>query len=1685
MLKTVKKIHINLCLIIVILIGQSAQSQTYLENFYEIRNEFVTLNGNSFFFASSTSGKQGLWRTDGTQKGTYLVSSFSVDEYNVGQITVYNNALYFAARDQEAGLELWKSDGTPAGTNLLMDINTGNSSSWPSNFTIYDGKLYFTASDQYTSGRKKLFRTDGTVEGTGLAMEIFDADAYEQVSSLTVANGKLYFVRSGVLYETNGTQEGTKSTVVDGLSYNVSSFHAFADGIYFTTDNHNKTYVRLYRLTDLDNYTMLKEFSTESHYGLELYGLTEVGDKVIFSLVSGETYTNVQDALWTTDGTPEGTIELMTQGGDDDLWFEPHFSGFVEYNGEVYFNAGPKTNGALWKTNGTIQGTTQIIANAYIRDEAPMIILDDMLYYMGANSLFEFDFQKIENSSIWPFQLYRKSTGDKFFIKSDGKFVYAAVKNERQKDTYNMDLFHTGPNPIIKVKAPWDIFNGQSLRFDTKIDSLVKKEINIQNFGNAPLAFSQVFVSGEGFYINGDVEVDWYQQESQTSFPRQIGSTERGIFEIGFLPGMEGVYSGYLIIRSNDTSQPEFRVKLEGYASEAPPESVNATFPTEKEIKWENLEAQFNLDNNLVSENATSGTVIGKFMSVSEPGNFNYQIVQGSGSSDNPVFEINNDQLLVGGEFQANNKKSYTIRVKATDSDGGEYEESIVIEVEEESIEVQLEVCEQIAVSMTSDLYDIDFLNDTDAIAVGAQGIILKTTDKGSTWEQLHIIERTSQNLLNADLHDVQFVDGNVGFVLGSNTLLRTDDAGVSWKPLKIENLNSYRNAKLWAISSNVLFLFVNNYRSGNTLYISNDGGRTWDNSSFTGFRDMVSLYFYDDTFGLISDSSEGYYITNDGGQSWTRYEPEVDELSYNEDITGFSFIDVKVGYASTQNGKVLKTEDGGLSWSLINSDYRNSISQIHFIDEDNGYLVDGSLYETTDGGLNWNKATMGNCVDIKSVSFNNLGDNIAVGTGCYTENGRSIYTASSSSSWNEVSALNGTREIREVIIDGQEVYLFSSSQSRKSFDGGITWKEFNTPLGRDLYYADKIGDVIYIKGANGSFYKSTDDGLNWNKLGSNESLSKFDIMDEDIIFAFGSINGGAFNIYKTNDGGLTWNPLDSTPGQRNVLDFFDENLGFVGGIPGISRTKDGGLSWEELTINPELNLYVYGMAFGSDQVGIISTNEGFYKTENGGDTWFEIPLNVPYTGTIIPVNELEWFIKSQSNIYRTNDGGETWEVYFNAQYGITGLYYFEGSLYFSDNNGGVSRIMQDPQPLNAGYINGDLSVRVGDQEIYSVVKHADNKYTWSVSGGNKLVSEGHFARVTWQTPGEYVLEVTPYATCETGTAAQITVNVYGQMAPPDINGPLEVLENSKEIEYTTSQEDQVSYIWSVTGQQSFQVEGNTLIVDWGAIGQQEIGLIKTDLLSGIRTYNNIKVDVLPLDPFTILQTNASCRETANGSLQITSRMPSISYRATLLANGNESSIEFTDEILFDNLGAGIYDLCIEDIESGKEHCYQFTIAEPEPFEVSSKTGSISSKEVNLKFNGGLPPYTVFLNGHQIAKTSQSTLSFKAERGDTVEVLSSGTCSLSHIEEIHFSGEVEVSPNPVENSFTVFLGDDFPVDKLEISVRIFSSGGQLVSQFNTRLSNHTIRCDVSTLPSGIYFIQVGDDETTSFKIIKK
>lgn len=157
-----------------------------------------------FFNASENNYGFELWCTDGTEQGTFEVADliFNATPF----FTIFQDLLYFQANGSGSGFELYRTDGTIGGTQLFADLSA--SSSWPSDLTLFDDKMFFSA--HWTTGCE-LWYTDGTEQGT---QPILTDPPVDDPDDFFIVDDELVFTAMGDypnpgLWRTDGTVEGT------------------------------------------------------------------------------------------------------------------------------------------------------------------------------------------------------------------------------------------------------------------------------------------------------------------------------------------------------------------------------------------------------------------------------------------------------------------------------------------------------------------------------------------------------------------------------------------------------------------------------------------------------------------------------------------------------------------------------------------------------------------------------------------------------------------------------------------------------------------------------------------------------------------------------------------------------------------------------------------------------------------------------------------------------------------------------------------------------------------------------------------------------------------------------------------------------------------------------------------------------------------------------------------------------------------------------------------------------------------------------------------------------------------------------------------------------------------------------------------------------------------------------------
>ena len=264
--------------------------------------EIVPVEGSNdllfFVMDTSTVGRE-LWVTDGTSLGTKLVKDINPRFSQAGQpldsfwtskstsslnFAVLNEVLYFMADDGTNGTELWRSDGNEVGTYIVSNVT---SASIGSHFylTRLNGDLLFKSLDFNDEGdlENSLYNMNGTDETITLLKQITPKYLIE-------FNDKVYFngvqsdSNSGTeLWITDGTPSGTNmvSDIYPGSGNgDPNQFFASPNYLWFIANNSEGNYI--HALDKMGNIRMYSQLESEYHDSIDI-GWVDEGDRLFYS----------------------------------------------------------------------------------------------------------------------------------------------------------------------------------------------------------------------------------------------------------------------------------------------------------------------------------------------------------------------------------------------------------------------------------------------------------------------------------------------------------------------------------------------------------------------------------------------------------------------------------------------------------------------------------------------------------------------------------------------------------------------------------------------------------------------------------------------------------------------------------------------------------------------------------------------------------------------------------------------------------------------------------------------------------------------------------------------------------------------------------------------------------------------------------------------------------------------------------------------------------------------------------------------------------------------------------------------------------------------------------------------------------------------------------------------------------
>lgn len=266
----------------------------------------MTVMGSTLFFtaADADHGFE-LWRTDGTEAGTTMVKDTLPGFYggmygDPPNLTRLGGLLFVTANDGVHGGELWRSDGTESGTFMVKDIHPGPD--WSSLFRIVvaGGRLFFSAYDGIGNG---IWTSDGTQEGT-VKLASFDGPIG---GDLTAGGSLVYFTTFGQteLWRSDGTETGTfgiQSIAASNLTW-------AGDTLFFTADDgvHG---VELWATDGTEAGTRMVGDLRAGPSGSTPRSLTNIEGALVFS-ANDEAH---GAELWVSDGTVARMLQNIAPG---------------------------------------------------------------------------------------------------------------------------------------------------------------------------------------------------------------------------------------------------------------------------------------------------------------------------------------------------------------------------------------------------------------------------------------------------------------------------------------------------------------------------------------------------------------------------------------------------------------------------------------------------------------------------------------------------------------------------------------------------------------------------------------------------------------------------------------------------------------------------------------------------------------------------------------------------------------------------------------------------------------------------------------------------------------------------------------------------------------------------------------------------------------------------------------------------------------------------------------------------------------------------------------------------------------------------------------------------------------------------------------------------------------------------
>lgn len=932
-------------------------------------------------------------------------------------------------------------------------------------------------------------------------------------------------------------------------------------------------------------------------------------------------------------------------------------------------------------------------------------------------------------------------------------------------------------------------------------------------------------------------------------------------------------------------------------------------------------------------------------------------------------------------------------------------------------------IWEKQIISSATVLNSIHFLDSQTGFLVGKNGKAYKTTNGGGSYGPIasfsYAINKNCANTVvsftngisGPSSYSYQWLINGVVFSNSQNTTYTyTAPSNLDTFSLVVSNGINYDTISE-VISATVDQQVVASAGSdtaicfGNTFQLSASGGTSYAWSPATGLNNVAisnpvattistSTYYVTVTKGLCTNTDSVTITVNDPipATQWSML-----GLLHGDRVESIDFLNSNVGFALYDNGKVVKTTDGGHTWSVsaqtaltsepsnidfVNStvgyvahndiyksidvgvtfeevyvDYDANYSDIFFLNDSVGYALSSTgtscslirkIIKTLDGGDTWNTVfyESGGCIDFKKIFCLNKDTCFCVG-GNYVSSQRVMRTFNGGQSWSYVTPNASGEEILDVVFVNEHLGF---AGKYKTTDLGNTWTLMPMPTDvnpRRIAFVN--ADTGYFA-TTGTIYQTVNGGECWQRMafgGSGSRVHDLSFVNSGLGYYSGETSSGENRIFKTIDSNFVAFTSMFSPATCNGSSTGTITITPSGGVPPYQFTKNNGMAYQTSNVFTNVAAGTYNVAV-KDANNTISNVQIVTISQPTAVAFTMVSTNISCTNGTISITPSGGTPPYQFSV---NDGNsyQTSPVFNNL---IAGTY----KVKVKDANNCITN------PQNK--VISQASVLSFTKTFSNVTcNNATNgSITITATGGSAPLQYSADAGQTFQNiasftglpAGTYNLLVKDANNCTTtvqsvviiqpqaltGLVAQTNVSCYGLS-----NGSITVNGSGGVTPYQYSKDNGTSYQSSNNFTSLSAGNYDVKIKDAnGCIFAQSVTILQPLALSFTETHSNI-----------------TCSGNTDGSITITPAGSSV-YQFSK-DNGNS----FQSSNIFLNLSSSTYPVIVKDSNNCVSSSQQILISQPDAitFIVTDTNVScygLGDGSISILASGGTTPYRYSIN---------------------------------------------------------------------------------------------------------------------------